>query len=200
MRRNIESNTVRPSREPARLSTSPGRMAVTAVGLIAGVIAAAAFVSLTGVAKPEARVEATSATSWVGGSESGPEQGHMNARERRLLDAYERMGVESCCGEPSHGGTTSAWGFIWHKTEVAVFAAEPAGSRTPASSVGHQPAATEKIGDTTVVTFRIVGRNSIRSHFVCGDTRYELSIAKDPSTRVPHAAIAALVRGLPCSS
>jgi hypothetical protein len=61
------------------------------------------------------------ATVWVRG---GPAQ---NDRERIVARARRELGLEGCCGEPSHGGDDVTSGIVWDGVGVAVVG-RPAGA------------------------------------------------------------------------
>lgn len=121
-----------------------------------------------------------------------------NAREHRVLDAYERMWVVSCCGEPSHGRSTAGFGFLWNDIEVFLYADRPGGSADPPGPGTFTEQATDTVGTTEVLTYTTEDGPTF-SIFSCGGTNYQLWRIDSQSNSVPPDATAALIQALPCT-
>jgi len=106
------------------------------------------------------------------------------------------LGVEPCCGEPSHGGSGATTGMIWEDVPVAITAG-PLIFVDPAAQPG-----TDVVDLARGQADRQnadVGNPVLR--FDCGDTGYELVefLRNTPEDRVVLAAAEALVGQLGCT-
>ncbi len=110
--------------------------------------------------------------------------GPLNEREWLVRDAFGRMGVDECCGEPAHGGTAATRGFEWRDgTEILVLAAAP--DRIARRRLGRP---TE---DRSVIGHTLVERASDgTATFFCGFSGFEIGAFDE---RVPPDALDELV-------
>jgi hypothetical protein len=141
------------------------------------------------------------------------EGGFSNAREVAMARARAELGLEGCCGEPSHGGEGVTDGVVWEGVEVAV------GGAPAASADGDQagqPGPIEFAGGFELVPFAggtavtgVVDGGSAGTTagvslvaFTCGDTRWSVGGGlsdPDADAEVVLAVAEALVPHLYCS-
>ncbi|WP_372530540.1 hypothetical protein [Euzebya sp.] len=89
-------------------------------------------------------------------------------REARLREAVTALGVEPCCGEPSHGGSGATTGMIWEGVAVGITAGPPAfdgGAAESGSDV-------VEVGDGQAA---VTLDEQPQVRFDCGDTHYSMS-------------------------
>lgn len=60
------------------------------------------------------------------GAPVGPHYALSNRLERRVDRARSELGLEGCCGEPSHGSESSSDGMVFEGAEIGIFAVPPA--------------------------------------------------------------------------
>ena len=118
-----------------------------------------------------------------------------NIRERRLFAAFSALGVEACCGEPSHGGYDATTGMTWEGDDYYIGATDLATDPLqldPASEVVER----YKVGEIEVA---VVATDPSRRHlFACGDTIYSIASVVT-GTDVPTRAVNALADALDCN-
>lgn len=117
-------------------------------------------------------------------------------REARLARALDALGVEVCCGEPSHGGSGAATGMMWDGVPVAITAG-PLIFTDPAAQPGTD--VVDLAGGQADRQNAEVGNPVLR--FDCGDTGYRMVefLRNTPEDRVVLAAAEALVGQLGCT-
>ncbi|MGI9017026.1 MAG: sigma factor [Euzebya sp.] len=112
-------------------------------------------------------------------------------REARLLAAFETLGVDLCCGEPSHGGSGASSGMVWEGSDVTVIATAP-----QTADRDERSGAIIDLADGSASTS--TADDVARVIFDCDDTLYVLAVdGTDP--RVAVRAAEALVRQLACT-
>lgn len=117
-------------------------------------------------------------------------------REVRLARALDALGVEPCCGEPSHGGSGATTGMIWEEVPVAITAG-PLIFVDPATQPGTD--VVDLAGGQADRQNADVGNPVLR--FDCGDTGYEMVefLRNAADDRAVIAAAEALVDQLGCT-
>lgn len=121
---------------------------------------------------------------------------YQSIREARLARALDALGMETCCGEPSHGGSGAATGMVWEDVPVAITAG-PLIFTDPATQPGTD--VVDLAGGQADRQNADVGNPVLR--FDCGDTGYEMVefLRNAADDRAVIAAAEALVDQLGCT-
>lgn len=91
----------------------------------------------------------------------------MNEREILLTGAFAEMGVDACCGEPSHGSDTAVTGFVWDGYDVSVYV----GPRSSAETGDTTVAGSVPIGNTGAAVVE-PSEAGFGLRFACGESSY----------------------------
>lgn len=114
-----------------------------------------------------------------------------NVRELRLIDAFNVLGVEMCCGEPHHGSSSASMGMSWNGVDLYVGAVDITRADRSATVID-----TYEIGPVTVT---ILDHEPGEHHrFACGDTIYGITAWNQPGP-LDTSAVEALIDSLGCN-
>ena len=115
-----------------------------------------------------------------------------NFRERALFAAFSSLGVQACCGEPSHGSPNVSIGMTWEGIDYFVGAAALSGFEPLSDPIRRYEVDRAEVA---------VGSNEPgeRHVFACGDTIFSVANYLEGTT-VPATAVEALVSALGCNN